>query len=127
MQEHRSLLWFGRVELFFRCTFKKPDDRLFYVDLALLSFLYDFKCPAAMTILQTAAGARMFYEPYTPWLIVLPINHILGRVPLMRAYLHGSDSPTIPNSLAHQRVQVASAMDTLIVLVRSMEAAVCLC
>jgi hypothetical protein len=60
-----------------------------------------------MTILQKeaglAAGARMFYEPDTPSLIVLPINHIIGRVPLMKAYLGGSDSPTIPSSLAHQK------------------------
>ena len=102
-EEHRRLLWFGRVELLFRCTFKKPDGRLFDVDLALISFLYDFKCPSLMTILQTEAGARMFYEPDKPWLSVLPINHILGRVPLMKAYLKGSDSPTIPNSLAHKK------------------------
>ncbi len=67
--------------------------RMFDVDLALLSCLYDFKCPAAMKILQKEAGAQMFYEPATPWLIVLPVNHILGRVPLMKAYLGGSDSP----------------------------------
>jgi hypothetical protein len=57
------LLWYGRVELFFRCTFKNYGGRLFEVDLALLSFLYDFKCPAAMTILQKEAGDLMFYEP----------------------------------------------------------------
>ena len=76
---------------------------MFDVDLALLSCLYDFKCPAAMKILQKEAGARMFYEPDTPWLIVLPVNHILGRVPLMKAYLGGSDSPTIPSTLARHR------------------------
>ena len=53
-----------------------------------------------MTILQREAGARMFYEPDKAWSMVLPINHILGRVPLMKAYLEGSDSPTIPSSLA---------------------------
>ena len=45
----------------------------------------------------------MFYESDTPWLIVLPVNHILGRVPLMKAYLGGSDSPTIPSTLARHR------------------------
>jgi hypothetical protein len=45
----------------------------------------------------------MFYEPDTPWLILLPINHILGRMPLMKAYLGGSDSPTIPSSLADHK------------------------
>ena len=97
---HRQKLWFGRVELLFRTSFKSPGGRVFDLDLALCSFLYDFKCPAAMTILQREAGARMFYEPDKAWLMVLPINHILGRVPLMKAYLEGSDSPTIPSSLA---------------------------
>ena len=100
---HRQWLWFGRVELFFRCSFKSSGGRVFDLDLALLSFLYDFKCPDAMTILQREAEARMIYEPGQPWLIVLPINHIVGRVPLMKAYLEGSDSPTIPSSLARHR------------------------
>ncbi len=56
-----------------------------------------------MTILQKEAGARMFYEPDKPWLIVLRINHILGRVPLMKTCLGGSDSPTIPSSLANRK------------------------
>jgi hypothetical protein len=56
-----------------------------------------------MTILQKEAGARMFYEQDKPWLIVLPINYILGRVPLMKTYLGGSDSPTIPSSLANHK------------------------
>jgi hypothetical protein len=95
---HRQKLWFGRVELFFRCSFMSSCGRVFDLDLASVSFLYDFKCPDAMTILPRKAGARMFYEPDQPWLIVLPINHIVGRVPLIKAYLEGSDSPTIPNS-----------------------------
>ncbi len=42
----------------------------------------------------------MFYVPDTKWLIVLPINHILGRVPLMKAYLAGSSSPTISSEFS---------------------------
>ena len=48
-------------------------------------------------------GARMFYVPDTQWLIVLPINHILGRVPLMKAYLCGSSMPTIPQEFSHHK------------------------
>ena len=54
------------------------------------------KCPAARIILQREAGVRMFYVPDQPWLCVLPINHKLGRVPLMKVYLEGSNSPSIP-------------------------------
>ena len=71
--------------------------------LALLSCLYDFKCPDAQTILQREGGARMFYVPDTQWLTVLPVNHILGRVPLMKTYLCGSSSPTIPYEFSHHK------------------------
>ena len=71
--------------------------------MVFVSCLYDFKCPEAQTILQTKGGARMFYKPDKEWLIGLPINHILGRVPLMKAYLRGSSSPTIPASFAHHK------------------------
>ena len=50
--------------------------------------------------MQLKAGARMFYKPSIEWTMVLPIRHILGRVPLMRLYLEGSVQPTIPHSLA---------------------------
>ena len=50
--------------------------------------------------MQLKAGARMFYAPSIAWTVVLPIRHILGRVPLMRLYLAGSAQPTIPHSLA---------------------------
>ncbi len=42
----------------------------------------------------------MFYKPDKEWLIVLPMNYILGRAPLMKAYLHGSMSLTFPASFA---------------------------
>ncbi len=35
-EAHRRLLWYGRVEFFFRCTFKNSGGRLFEVVLALL-------------------------------------------------------------------------------------------
>ena len=86
-----------------RCNIKCSGGRVFDLDLALLSFLYDFKYLDSMKILPREAGVRTFYEPNHPWLIALPINHIVGRVPLMKAYLEGSDSPTTPSSLARHR------------------------
>ena len=100
---HRRKLWFGRVELFFQCSFRNAGGRNFKIDLALISCLYDFKCPDAQTVLQREGGARMFYVPDTQWLTVLPINHILGRVPLMKAYLCGSSAPTIPHEFSHHK------------------------
>ena len=102
-ESHRRQLWFGRVELFFRATFRGHTRSRFEVDLALISCLYDFKCPEAQTILQREGGASMFYKPDKDWLIVLPINHILGRVPLMKAYLRGSMSPTIPTVFSRHK------------------------
>jgi hypothetical protein len=75
-ERHRRQLWFGKAEPFFHCTFKNSAGLRFDLDLALRSCLYEFKCPAAQTILQVERGARMFYIPDTKWLIVLPINHI---------------------------------------------------
>ena len=61
-------------------------SNLWSVTIALLSCLSDFEHPSATDPLQTEAWARMFYVPSTPWTIVLPINHILYRVPLMRLF-----------------------------------------
>ena len=53
---HRRKLWFGRVELFFQCSFRNSGGREFKMDLALISCLYDFKCPDAQTVLQREGG-----------------------------------------------------------------------
>jgi hypothetical protein len=103
---HRRKLWFGRVELFFQCSFRNAGGRDFKIDLALISCLYD------QTVLQREGGARMFYVPDTQWLIVLPINHIVGRVPLMKAYLRGSSSPTIPHRVTNSLITSKHTSDT---------------
>jgi len=97
---HRQKMWVGRVELLFSATFNDGQGTQYDFDLAFVSCLYDFEHPSAAGPLQRTAGARMFYVPSTAWTIVLPINHILGRVPLMRLYLNGSTEPTIPHSFA---------------------------
>ena len=53
--------------------------------------------------MQTMAGARLLYEPNIPWTVVVPVNHILGRAPLMRTYLEGSSASTIPFSLSRYK------------------------
>jgi len=97
---HRQKMWVGRVELLFTATFKNALGVEYEFDLAYVSCLYDFEHPSAAGPLQSKAGARMFYVPTTAWTIVLPINHILGRVPLMRLHLNGSTEPTIPHSFS---------------------------
>ena len=98
--EHRKQMWVGRVELLFTAAFIDSHGSLVEYDLAFLSCLYDFEHPSATGPMQRKAGARMFYAPSIAWTVVLPIRHILGRVPLMRLYLAGSEHPTIPHSLA---------------------------
>jgi len=97
---HRKKMWVGRVELLFTAVFKNAQGIEHEFDLAYVSCLYDFEHPSAAGPLQRNAGARMFYVPSTAWTIVLPINHILGRIPLMKLHLDGSTAPTIPHSLA---------------------------
>ena len=112
IKEHRDKIWFGRVELLFRCSFRVSDSdpeppeeegEILQCDLALISCLYDFKYPLARNSMQTMAGASLLYEPNIPWTVVMPINHILGRVPLMRTYLEGSSASTIPFSLSRYK------------------------
>lgn len=98
--EHRKQMWVGRVELLFTAAFIDSQGSPVEYDLAFLSCLYDFEHPSATGPMQLKAGARMFYAPSIAWTVVLPIRHILGRVPLMRLYLAGSAQPTIPHSLA---------------------------
>ena len=93
-------MWVGRVELLFTAAFKNAQGEKYEFDLAYVSCLYDFEHPSAAGPLQRKAGARMFYVPSTAWTIVLPINNILGRVPLMRLHLNGSTAPTIPHSFS---------------------------
>jgi hypothetical protein len=101
--EHRKQMWVGRVELLFTAAFIDSHGSLVEYDLAFLSCLYDFEHPSAMGPMQRKAGARMFYKPSIAWTVVLPVQLIVGRVPLMRLYLAGSEHPTIPHSLAGDR------------------------
>ena len=98
-------MWVGSVDFLFSVTFKNSGGSHFDCDLAFVSCLYDFEHPSAMSPMQQRAGARMFsgYVPSIQWTIVLPVNHILGRVLLMKLYLEGSKQPTIPRSLARDQ------------------------
>ena len=99
--EHRAKMWVGRVELLFSCTFHEhPGGEAGEYDLAFISCLWDLRCPSALGPLQRKAGARLFYVPTKAWSIVVPVNHILGRVPLMQCHLAGSSAATIPHSMS---------------------------
>ena len=104
LPEHRRKMWVGRIELLFSCIFHdRVGGEAGEYDLAFISCLYELRSPSALGPLQRNAGARLFYVPKKPWTIVVPINRILGRVPLMRCYLAGSSAPTIPHSMARER------------------------
>ena len=104
LPEHRRKMWVGRVELLFSCIFHdRLDGEAGEYDLALISCLWDLHAPSAIGPLQRDAGARLFYVPTEKWTIVVPINRILGRVPLMPCHLAGSSAPTIPHSMARER------------------------
>ena len=55
----------------------------------------DFRRPSATGPMQHNSGARVLYVPTKPWTIVLPVNRILGKVPLIRLYLSGSSEHII--------------------------------
>ena len=73
IKEHRDKMWFGRVELLFRCGFRVSDPEppeeegeILQCDLALISYLYSFTCPLARISMQIKAGARLLYKPKIP-------------------------------------------------------------
>ena len=76
-KQYKDKMWFGRVELLCRCCFcpdlREGGGEILQFDLALISCLYNFKCPLASNSMQTMAGARLLYQPKTPWTFVVPV------------------------------------------------------
>ena len=97
----RNELWVGRVELLFRARFIGPNAPLEF-DLAFVSCLHDVKIPELQGPLQKK-GAHMFYESTEPWTFVVPVHHIIGRAPLLKAYIGGGTTNTLPHHLGHHK------------------------
>jgi len=101
----KGLLWYGRSQLFFKCTLcpvgartqvtrHKEVSLVFFstlepIDLTPDSVLQRQRVPM---LYDTASCAAI------PTLYVCDVKNVLGRVPLMPCFLDGSPHPTIPYS-----------------------------
>ena len=90
--------WYGCVNLIFKMRIRTDAGRIKECQCALIETLYDY-CPgqAKMWWPSTAQiGTKRLYLPSPePVVYVVPLSHILGKLPLIPA----GDHSTIPRSM----------------------------
>ena len=90
--------WYGRVNLIFKMRLSTDAGRLMECQCALIETLYDY-CPAQTKPWWPSTaevGTKLLYLPSPdPVLYVVPLSHILGKLPLVPAGDHG----TIPRNM----------------------------
>ncbi len=108
-------MWYARAQLFFTCHLRPsggrqpknpsykigPDDLLF--NLVFFSTFEELDLPIHGPM-EGAAVLKLYEPSPTPCLYVAPIDHVLGRVPLLPLFLAGNSTPT---RSAGSRVQVS--------------------
>lgn len=114
-----NLLWYGRIQLLFRCTLCparafQASQRHIEVSLAFFSTFepVDFTRESVMQ----RQGVPMFYDSAScaaiPSLYICHVKNILGRVPMMPCFVAGNTQPTIPYHFRSQRGRAGWAADT---------------
>ena len=98
------LLWYGRLQLLFRCTLCPAGafhDTRRHTEVSL-AFFSTFE-PVNLTSdsAMQREGVPMFYDSASssalPSLYICPVKDVLGRVPLIPCFVEGNTSPTIPH------------------------------
>ena len=102
-----NLLWYGRLQLLFRCTLCHTDagaardvERHLEVSLA---FFNTFE-PVELTpnSVMQRQGVPMLYDSAScaalPSLYLCHAKNVLGRVPMIPSFVAGNAHPTIPHS-----------------------------
>ena len=108
--------WYARAQLFFQCHLRPtggrppknpsykigPDDLL--INLVFFSTFEELILPIHGPMED--AGVLKLYEPGPiPCLDVAPVDHVVGRVPLIPLFLAGNSTPTIPHKFSKHMVQ----------------------
>jgi hypothetical protein len=90
--------WYGRVNLIFKMRVRTDSGRLMECKCALIETMYDY-CPKKTKIWWRSTaqvGTKLLYLPSPdPVVYVVPLSHILGKLPLITA----GDTGTIPRSM----------------------------
>ena len=94
--------WYGRVNLIFKMRVLTDAGGVMECQCALIETMYDY-CPReGRTWWPSTAeiGTKLLYMPAPdPVVYIVPLSHILGRLPLLPAGNHG----TIPRSMSLRR------------------------
>ena len=90
--------WYGRVNLIFKMRIRTDTGGLMECQCALIEVFYDY-CPGQTKPWWPSTaqiGTKMLYLPSPePVVYVVPLSHILGKLPLIPAGCYG----TIPRSM----------------------------
>jgi hypothetical protein len=96
--------WYGRVNLIFKMRVRTDSGRLMECKCALIETMYDY-CPNKTKNLNwwrstAQVETKLLYLPSPdPVVYVVPLSHILGKLPLIPA----GDTGTIPRSMHGRR------------------------
>jgi hypothetical protein len=102
-----ELLWYGRLQLLFRCTLCPAgveQDIRRHIEVSL-AFFSTFE-PVNLTpdSVMQREGVPMFYDSASsstlPCLYICPVRNVLGRVPMIPCFVAGNTQPTIPHGFA---------------------------
>ena len=94
--------WYGRVNLIFKMRVRTDAGGIMECQCALIEILFDY-CPREGRVWWPGTahiGTKLLYMPAPdPVVYIVPLSHILGRLPLLPA----GDWGTIPRSMSHNR------------------------
>ena len=116
----KGLLWYGKSQLFFRCTLcpvtvgaKSREQSLQHKEVSLVFFSSMEPIDLTPDSVMQRQKVPMLYDTAScaaiPTLYVCDVKNVLGRVPLMPCFLEGSCHHTIPHSFRGQDLQGARA------------------
>ena len=116
-----GLLWYGRLQLLFRCTLcpaGAQHDIRRHTEVSLAFFSTFEPVDLTPNSVMQQEGVPMFYDSAScsalPCLYICPVKNVLGRVPMIPCFVAGNTQPTIPHRFARggRAVLGAGAADT---------------
>ena len=94
--------WYGQVNLIFKMRVRTDSGSVMECQCALIETLYDY-CPRECRVWWPSTaeiGTKFLYMPSPePVVYVVPLSHILGRLPLLPA----GDFGTIPRAMSREK------------------------
>ena len=102
-----ELLWYGRLQLLFRCTLCPAGalhDIRRHTEVSLAFFSTFEPVDLTPNSVMQQEGVPMFYDSASctalPCLYICPVKNVLGRVPMIPCFVAGNTQPTIPHGFA---------------------------